>query len=208
MKIRILAAPAAQAHPTYAQACSSCHGGSTAVKVAVTQTAHTATTGTYRVSVTGGTGSAGWAVLDGTLNRARASAATGTFTVPLGRTYRVWGVKLDNGASYVTLSAAAPAVVAPLTIRSSAASVLLGAPFVLSGTLNRGVVGDKVVVYVKRPGQTAWSYSSARLVYTAAGAWSYRYVPVLRGTYAFRAYFAGRTGLAAAWSPIVSVAVR
>ena len=78
----------------------------------------------------------------------------------------------------------------------------------LSGVLGRSRIGDLVVVYVKKPGKAYWSYSSARLVYAAAGDWWYRYTPMLRGLYQFQVKFAGNASMAAASSPIVGVAIR
>lgn len=95
-----------------------------------------------------------------------------------------------------------------ITIKRSAAGVYLPKPFVLSGVLGRSRIGDLVVVYVKKPGKAYWSYSSARLVYAAAGDWWYRYTPMLRGLYQFQVKFAGNASMAAASSPIVGVAIR
>jgi tungstate transport system substrate-binding protein len=49
------------------------------------------------------------------------------------------------------------------------------------------------VVEVKKPGSTRWSYSSNRGI-TKTGAWLYRYMPRLKGTYQFRARYTTRYG--------------
>jgi tungstate transport system substrate-binding protein len=46
---------------------------------------------------------------------------------------------------------------------------------------------------VKKPGSTRWSYSSNRGI-TKTGAWLYRYMPRLKGTYQFRARYTTRRG--------------
>lgn len=99
-----------------------------------------------------------------------------------------------------------------ITIGSSASRVAYRKPFVLSGVLTPGGVGDLCVVYVKKPGSGRWSYSSARLAYAADGAgggiWWYRYTPKLRGTYCFYARFAGDAGRLSSQSRTIGVTVR
>lgn len=86
-------AATASATPGKTKSCSNCHSRATAVKVTVTKVSSTSTTVTYRVSVTGRTGRAAWAVLSGGKNVARRSASTGTFKIAVGKTFRVWGVR-------------------------------------------------------------------------------------------------------------------
>ncbi len=102
-----------------------------------------------------------------------------------------------------------------LTIGSSPGSVRLPTSFLLSGVLTPGDPdpSDLIVVQVTKPGSARWSYSSARLVYaqnanTGGGLWSYRYAPTLRGTYKFKASFAGEDGQTPATSRVISVVVR
>lgn len=118
-----------------------------------------------------------------------------------------------NGTNRLTVTlGAAPSGTTSLTIKTSATSVYWGRPFVLSGVLTPGAVGDPVVVYVKKPGKTYWSYSSKRLCYSAAAAgganWWYRYTPIgrtsPRGTYYFKTAFSGD----AARTPVVSATVK
>lgn len=98
------ASPAA-ATPGKTKACSNCHAIRSSVKVAVTRVSGTSTTVTYKVSVTGGRGQAGWAVLAGGKNLARRTASTGTFKIAKGKTFRVWGVKKGTGSNYRALTA-------------------------------------------------------------------------------------------------------
>jgi hypothetical protein len=97
-------------------------------------------------------------------------------------------------------------------IASSVGSTRLLRPFVLSGALAPGRRGDLVVVEVQKPGSARWSYSSARLGYASTvdgrGMWWYRYTPRLRGTYRYRARFAGVSSRLASLSRVISVAVR
>ncbi len=100
-----------------------------------------------------------------------------------------------------------------ISIRTSATSVRLPKPFQLSGELNPGKYLDPVVVWVKKPGSGRWSYSSLRLAYKAntdgSSTWWYRYTPRLRGTYTFKARFAGDSTRLGCTSPnTVAVRVR
>jgi len=100
-----------------------------------------------------------------------------------------------------------------ITIRSSTLSARNYRPFLLTGVLTPGRVGDPCVVEVRKPGLARWSYSSARLCYSTAGTgganWWYRYTPKIRGTYTFRVRFAGDASRAACVSPnTVAVRVR
>jgi hypothetical protein len=100
----------AHAFPTRTAACSTCHGGPGAsVSVGATQLSNNGTTASYSVSVSGGNGVKGWAVFQGATNRANATAATGTFSVPVGATYRVWGVDSLTLSNFVDISPVAPA---------------------------------------------------------------------------------------------------
>lgn len=114
-------------------------------------------------------------------------------------------------AKAITFNITAGAAPSTLTITSSASSVLFPRPFTLGGTLTPGFLSDPVVVYVKKPGKTYWSYSSNRLAYTTSGGgslWWYRYTPTLRGTYQFKAQFAGDASRLASTSSVISVTVR
>jgi hypothetical protein len=96
---------AAVATPSKSTSCSGCHGRNTAVKISVTRVSRTSTTVKYSVKVTGGSGTAAWAVLSGGKNIARRTASTGTFKVAKGKIIKVWAVKKNTGANYKSLTA-------------------------------------------------------------------------------------------------------
>jgi hypothetical protein len=98
-------AATATATPGKSVSCTHCHARRTTVAVKVTRVSGTATTVTYKVSVTGGKGQAGWAVLSNGKNLAHRTAATGTFKVAKGRSIRVWAVKKGTGSNYRALVA-------------------------------------------------------------------------------------------------------
>lgn len=104
----------------------------------------------------------------------------------------------------------------PLTIKTSATSVIKPRPFILTGVLGLGSIGDPVVVYVKKPGKSYWSYSSKRLCYSETadgdGNWWYRYTPIgrtcPRGIYYFKAAWSGDVLTLPVVSGTISVRVR
>ncbi|MBI5230693.1 MAG: hypothetical protein HY876_00845, partial [Coriobacteriales bacterium] len=100
-----MAATPAMATISKRSSCSGCHGSSTSVKVAVTKVSSTTKSVKYKVRVTGGRGTAAWAVLAGSKNLARRRASSGYFTLPIGKKVRVWGVKTSTGARYRALTA-------------------------------------------------------------------------------------------------------
>jgi hypothetical protein len=101
----LVGATTASAHPTKTSACTGCHSRRTAVKITLTRVSATSTTVTYRVKVTGGSGTAGWAVLAGGKNLARRTASTGTFKIAKGKTAKVWAVKKGTGSNYKSFTA-------------------------------------------------------------------------------------------------------
>jgi len=98
-------ASSATAHPYKTVACTNCHRASSAVVITLTRSSSTTTTVTYKIKVTGGSGSPGWALFRGTHNLKHRSLSTGVFTVTKGKTYKVWAVKTGSGARYRTLIA-------------------------------------------------------------------------------------------------------
>jgi hypothetical protein len=100
-----------------------------------------------------------------------------------------------------------------LNIAASPASVRFPKPFILSGYLYNGHLGDPCGVEVQKPGSRRWSYSSARLAHKVMyaqgpAAWWYRYTPKLRGTYRFRVRYPGGVSGLACVSGTVQVRVR
>jgi hypothetical protein len=106
-------ATTAQAFPDKTSACSGCHTKSTVVNVAPVQTANDGVKATYSITVTGPNSVLGWTVLNGSTMVANATAGTGTFQVPVGKTYTVWGVSKNGSMPYsnsITISPVAPGV--------------------------------------------------------------------------------------------------
>jgi hypothetical protein len=99
-------ASTATAKPTKTISCSNCHKKTTKVKISVSRTSETSTTATYSIKVTGGSGKAGWAVLQSGTNLKHKTASTGSFTLNKGATYKVWAVKKGTGSRVKSLSPA------------------------------------------------------------------------------------------------------
>ncbi len=229
-------ATTAQAFPSKSASCSSCHGGIVAgVSVRTALLSNNGRTASYRVTVSGGGGAKGWAVFSGSVNKARATASSGTFKVAVGRTYRVWGVVFGTGANYRTIRPSAPsAAPAPtstpapqptaqpspgatstpgarrsLTIRiGSDDEGSRGDPLLLRGILRPAAVGDTVFVEIRKPGSSKWRRGSTRRVSAISGAWSYRFTPASFGVYRLRVR--SLTGLsgASARSRVLTLRVR
>ncbi len=182
---------------------------------------------------TGGSGVAfTYYILDGGVQTAGTTVLTssvGTHTVEF------WSVDVagnietpHNTVTFTVTAAPVPTekVATALTIRSGASRLGVGRPFVLSGEITPALDGDRVIVYVKRPGSARWSISSVRAVYftehpfddgssgggaviaPVSGKWWYRYTPRLRGVYLFQVRFAGDANRAAVISRTVRVFVR
>jgi hypothetical protein len=97
-------ATTATATPGKSTPCSTCHKISTSVHVKVTRSSSTASTVTYKVAVTGGSGKAAWAVFSGGKNIAHKTASTGTFKVAKGTAVKVFGVKKGTGSRTKTFT--------------------------------------------------------------------------------------------------------
>jgi hypothetical protein len=98
-----------------------------------------------------------------------------------------------------------------ISITAEPTSVKLPRQFVLAGALSIAANGLPCVIYVKKPGKTYYSYSSARTTYGAGGSasnWWYRYTPTLRGTYSFYVAFPGDATYLTATSRTVRIGVR
>ncbi len=108
--LTLAAASVAQAYTTKSADCSGCHGTNPAVVLEAVETANDGTNATYKVTVTNPFGVAGWAVISGGVNIVRDKSATGTFKVPNGETYTVWGVSngTSEGAASVQIRPVAP----------------------------------------------------------------------------------------------------
>jgi len=68
------------------------------------------------------------------------------------------------------------------------------------------MIGKNIVVYVKKPGKTYWTYSSNRTVYKLGGkaAWQYKYYfkpGMVKGYYVFKAVVPAWPGFLTSTSP-------
>lgn len=135
---------------------------------------------------------------------------TGTHSIEFWSVDVAGNVETHKTASF-TVTPAATTTATSLTIDSTTYSARKGVPFDLSGVLTPGLVGDSIVVYVKRGSASRWSYSSTRLTYqlTASGGamWQYRYTAKVKGTYQFYAKFAGTADRLASSSRTIKVTV-
>lgn len=112
--IAAASATSAYAFPSKVNACDNCHLTDTRIVVTATQTANDGVNATYSVRVSNpfGDTTTGWAVFSGTSNIKNGYSA-GTFVVPVGKSYDVWGVAGagGQGTNFITISPAAPAPV-------------------------------------------------------------------------------------------------
>jgi len=94
-----------------------------------------------------------------------------------------------------------PALVATkVTMTSNMTRVAHGHPVVLSGRVSVTLPkSTKVVVWARKPGSSVWTKLSTRHT-TASHRWTYTYSPAKRGTWHFRARFAGTSTRAASVS--------
>jgi hypothetical protein len=138
----------------------------------------------------------------------RAGAPTGTVTAAV--EFRVaGGVDASgtpgNSAVFDEISLVRPQ--ATITIHTDATTARSGGVPTLSGSVTpTSAVGAEIVVYVRKPGSSRWSYSSNRTVYasgdTAAWQYKYRFKPgMAKGVYSFRAEAPAMGGYLGATSP-------
>jgi len=155
--------------------------------------------------------------------------ATATFTITPNVGYHIATVTVDGSPvaatspmvlsnvtadhTVVVTFSATPKVNTTVTIQSDSYSVAFPHTFILTGLLTPGAYLDPVVVEVQKPNQSPsvpWSYSSNRLCYETVGGsghWWYRYAPLLRGTYHFRARFLGDATRNPSVSSVIAVVV-
>lgn len=101
-----------------------------------------------------------------------------------------------------------------ITIKSSATTTYIGKTVTLSGAVTPlGMVGKNIVVYVKKPGSSRWSYSSNRTVYNKGGSatWLYKYYfkpGMTKGTYQFKAVVAGDSEFPASSSAVLKLTLK
>jgi hypothetical protein len=155
---------------------------------------------------------AGVAPVAGSQNHGTSTEAL-TYLAPVSGTYYLdvpsqW----DSASGSFSLSAQLLQVPTVITINQSTTAVRGLKAFVLSGVLTPGSVGDPCVVMVKKPNSPRWSYSSARLCYSAAAAgganWWYRYTPKLKGVYRFYVKYDGNASRLPSRSREVQVRIK
>jgi hypothetical protein len=103
---------------------------------------------------------------------------------------------------------------ATINIRSNATTTYIGRMPVLSGVVApASMIGRNIVVYVRKPGRSFYSYSSARTVYTVngGGAWLYKYYfkrGMKKGVYYFKAEAPPTPGILGGTSSVIAVRLR
>lgn len=151
----------------------------------------------------------------GTLATSVAVSGVGSHTI------KFWavdgsGLAGDQQTATFNITASVPVPVATsITIKSAASVTSVGKTVTLSGlcTPTPDMVGKNIVVMVKKPGKTYWSYSSNRTVYSLSGvaAWQYKYAfksGLAKGTYQFKAVVAASAEYLASESTIAKITVR
>jgi hypothetical protein len=89
------------ATPSKSSVCSSCHNTSSNVTVQATFIGCNGANATYGVSVSNTySGQEGWAIFDAGANIQNAYGASGSFSVPGGKSYDIWGVSKDPSSMY------------------------------------------------------------------------------------------------------------
>ena len=157
--------------------------------------------------VDGGTQVAGTSILVSTL---------GAHTIEFWSVDVAGNVEAHKTASF-TVTAPVPPTASTTTtttisIRSKYATVRRSTPISLSGVLTPGEEELPVTLYVMKPGTTTWS--RVRVLETddaeesTSVTWHTRYTPTTRGSYKFRATFAGSSTLSASVSRTITVTVR
>lgn len=147
------------------------------------------------------------------------TAGTGTFacdatvTVPApgtgaeAHTLKYW--TQDNygnvEAAHTSTFTVAARTVMPMSITANRSSVYVRHPVTISGTVAKP--GITVVLYGKRPGTSSY-YALKTLVASSTGKWSYTYTPRYRGSWYFKARFAGDSEWLASSSTYRKVVVK
>lgn len=128
---------AANATPSRAGACTSaCHPKNAAVVVSAAETANNGLTAIYSVTVSPGGGS-GWAVFQGGTRLTGSGGATGSFSVPVGAVYTVYGVAGGNDSNSVTIApvATTPKTPTATSLRLSASRIVYGRSITATGAV-------------------------------------------------------------------------
>lgn len=157
-----------------------------------------------------GSGLAGtrWAIDGGA-----ATSGTVAATSLLGAHTLTWcsvdeaGNRAATNTANFTVVAVRTAVPTSITIRRYSSTARIGGTSNLSGVVTpRTLIGKTIVVWVKKPGKSRFSYSSSRKVYNRYGmaAWRYEYYfkpGMVRGCYVFKAQVPAWIGYVGSQSP-------
>jgi len=195
-------------YPTKTVPCMGCHSGA---NVPVTATLGTidATNASYSVSAPTATAIA---VFSGSTKLFTFSATSAQFSVATGGTYKVIAVRGPGTGNGIGSTVISPSVEVPvftdstLSIRASAKKLKARKSVRLSGVLAPGGSGKVVSVYVQKPKSKAW-----KLVTTTSAessGWATAYKLAKKGTYRFRATYAGGTTSGATTSGTVKVVAK
>jgi hypothetical protein len=140
-----------------------------------------------------------------------APAGTKTFVVTgVGsHTVEYWAQDIARNASaHVTKTFTIGKQSTTLTIKSNHSSTTHNHTIVLSGSLKPGLPANThVVLQWRKSGSSVWRGLSTRHT-SASGAYSFSYKATSRGTFYFRATFAGSSAFAAKTSSSVGVRVK
>lgn len=118
--------------------------------------------------------------------------AVGTFSVTFWSVDKAGNVEVvdevHNQVGFKVIPMSLKPISTSTSIKSNVGSARRSAAFYLSGTVTNGQFRDPCEVFVKPPGSSRWSYSSARGVDRTLG-WWYRYGAKKTGTYHFYAKY-------------------
>jgi len=108
MAFILMASGTAMATPGKSSLCSGCHDRDTAVEISAVDQGCSGSNANYTVTVSNTfSGGEGWAVFNGSSNIANSRGTSGSFSVPAGTGYEVWGVSDGSGrggSNYVVIS--------------------------------------------------------------------------------------------------------
>jgi uncharacterized repeat protein (TIGR02543 family) len=208
-------------------AVDSAGNGSSAGNVAVTVAIDT-----YTVSFNGNGGAPASTSATTIYNTALGAGKMPANPTRTGHTFAGWNTAANGSGTAFTSATLVPANVTvyaqwtldyvppteqstSITIQTSATSTSIGKTPILSGTVSPvGLIGKVIVVYVKKPGKSYWTYSSNRVVYSRYGvpAWQYKYFfkkGMAKGVYTYKAVVPAYAGFATSTSPTtVSIRVK
>ena len=193
-----LFAPVAMAHPSYPDACSGCHGGAS-VAVTATKKSETATAVTYTLSAPTATAIG---VFNGSTKVSAITGTSGTVAIPRGKTYSIYAVKgpsTSDGLGSITVKApaatSAATSVATKTTIASASSVKVKTTLTLTGTVRTATAAapGTVTITKSRLVGGVWKSQGTASVAIKSGKFTYAFKPTVKGSWRFRAVYAGKT---------------